>query len=804
MYFFTALSTLFIILSLIMSVRLAWFVNGRAFWLAPLAVFTWLMSRSTTLYAYWKHPSEAPLQQSHEFFVFIWALTLYLGLAWGVNSLKKGRLLQDEKTNQIEKLLNQQIAINQLTLSLGETTTLDEVYTVLYHYINQFMDTDAFMVSRYVPEEHTIYAEHIVIHDAVQDVSSFPPLPMGTEDEGSQSRVIRSGKPVYIPDWVSFMKTMLLPKEADEIPDRGKVYHVDSDGEVSEDLPKEEEDIQSALLVPMRVGGRVLGVMQVQSYRLDAYTQADIDLLSGLANVAAVAVQNARLLAQTEAHTRQLQYLLDEIPVGVMLLDLAYHLQLSNKQAKVYLPLLLDEPADDGVMTLGQRPLPELLQPPEANLWHELACNGRYFSLIPRKITFLNDKNGWMLVIQEITEIKEIQNHLQEQDRLAAVGQLAAGIAHDFNNILAVILLYAQLLANNPQLNQKQKNYLSTIVSQSNRASSLIQQILDFSRRSILERQPLNLKPYLKEIVQFMQRTLPENIDITLTIHTIWNNDFTVFADPTRIQQLVMNLCLNSRDAMPEGGQLVLHLGQIEIAADAQPPLPDMGNGRWIQLSISDTGCGIPAKILPHIFDPFFTTKSAGKGNGLGLAQVYGIVKQHDGAITVHSELEHGTTFDIYFPAYQQQANKITQSQSDGLPLGQNEPILVVEDNVSLAETLVNTLESLRYRPVVAKNGKEALTILTEKHHEFALVLSDIIMPEMDGIALFEEMLARQIPVPFVPMTGYTLDQTVTNLRQRGVEVVLQKPINLKDLAVTLSTIIQKQSSLPDQKDRYA
>ncbi|RMG75642.1 MAG: response regulator [Chloroflexi bacterium] len=556
--------------------------------------------------------------------------------------------------------------------------------------------------------------------------------------------------------------------------------------------------------MPMRVGGRVLGVMQVQSYRLDAYTQADMDLLSGLANVAAVAVQNARLLAQTEAHTRQLQYLLDEIPVGVVLLDMACHLQLSNKQAKVYLPLLLDGAADDEVMALGQRPLPELLQPPESGLWHELTCNGRYFSLISRKITFLNNQNGWMLVIQEITEIKEIQNHLQEQDRLAAVGQLAAGIAHDFNNILAVILLYAQLLGNNPQLNKKQKIYLSTIVSQSNRASSLIQQILDFSRRSILERQALNLKPYLKEIIQFMQRTLPENIDITITTHTVWGDDFTIFADPTRIQQLVMNLCLNGRDAMPDGGQLVIHLSQVEIAAEEKSPLPDMGNGRWVQLTISDTGQGIPANILPHIFDPFFTTKSAGKGNGLGLAQVYGIVKQHDGAITVHSELEHGTTFDIYFPVYQQQAVLTPQSQADGLPLGQNEQILVVEDNASLAETLVNTLESLRYRPVVAKNGREALAILNNKPHEFALILSDIIMPEMDGIALFEEILARQITVPFVPMTGYTLDQTVADLRQRGAEMVLQKPINLKDLAVTLSTVIQKQSASSEQNRDFA
>jgi signal transduction histidine kinase/CheY-like chemotaxis protein len=800
MYFFTALSTLFIILSLIMAVRLAWFVNGRAFWLAPLAIFTWFLSRTFDLYTHWKSPSETPLRNGHEIFIFIWALALYLGLIWAFNVLKRDKSIQTEKTNQIERLLNQQIAINQLTLSLGETTTLDEVYTVLYRYISQFMDTDAFMVSRYAPDENAIYAEHIVIHDAVQDVSGFPPLPMGTEGEGSQSRVIRSGKPIYIPDWVSFMKTMIPPTDPDdEAQDQGKIYHVGSDGEISEALPEDGDDIQSALLVPMRVGGRVLGVMQVQSYRLDAYTQADIDLLSGLANVAAVAVQNARLLAQTEAHTRHLQYLLDEIPVGVVLLDRTYQLQLSNNQAKAYLPLLLDGAADDGVMALGQRPLPELLQPPESGLWHELNCNGRYFSLIPRKITFLNNQNGWMLVIQEITEIKEIQNHLQEQDRLAAVGQLAAGIAHDFNNILAVILLYAQLLANNPHLNTKHKNYLSTIISQSNRASSLIQQILDFSRRSILERQALNLKPYLKEIIQFMQRTLPENINITITTHTVWSDDFTIFADPTRIQQLVMNLCLNGRDAMPDGGQLVIHLSQVEIAAQEKAPLPDMGNGRWIQLTISDTGSGIPANILPHIFDPFFTTKSAGKGNGLGLAQVYGIVKQHDGAITVHSELEHGTTFDIYFPVYQQQAALSPQSQANGLPLGQNEQILVVEDNESLAETLVNSLESLQYRPVVAKNGKEALAILNNKPHEIALILSDIIMPEMDGITLFEEIMARNITVPFVPMTGYTLDQTAADLRQRGAEMVLQKPINLKNLAVTLSTIIQKQSSAANQ-----
>jgi two-component system, cell cycle sensor histidine kinase and response regulator CckA len=267
--------------------------------------------------------------------------------------------------------------------------------------------------------------------------------------------------------------------------------------------------------------------------------------------------------------------------------------------------------------------------------------------IVTRKQAAMSAAESHHRLEKAIDELREAQSQLVQQERLAAVGQLAAGIAHDFNNILAVITLYIDLSLNAPDLPSQHRKRLGIIGHQAGRAADLVQQILDFGGRAVLQTYSFNLATLLQEQVELWQRTIPESIQIHFVAETA---DCLVKADPTRLQQLFTNLVLNARDAMPDGGDLHLSVEQLHLGYRDTAPLPGMAAGDWARITISDSGTGIPATTLPHVFEPFFTTKGPGQGSGLGLAQVYGIVKQHNGYIDVQTADGRGTTFTIYLP----------------------------------------------------------------------------------------------------------------------------------------------------------
>jgi signal transduction histidine kinase len=248
---------------------------------------------------------------------------------------------------------------------------------------------------------------------------------------------------------------------------------------------------------------------------------------------------------------------------------------------------------------------------------------------------------------ETLTKLQETQEQMMHQERLATVGQLAAGIAHEFNNILATIILYTQMSLHTGKLSPKIRKRLIAIAEQADHATDLVQQILDFGRRAVIERRPLAMDKFLKEVVALLQRTLPQSIQIDLSLEP---GVYGIYADPARVQQAIVNLALNARDAMPGCGHLYITLSRV---ADGEINCVDcgrVGGGTWVQVAVTDDGPGIPPDVLPHIFEPFFTTR-APLGHGLGLAQVYGIVKQHGGHIEVETEVGQGTTIRLYWPA---------------------------------------------------------------------------------------------------------------------------------------------------------
>ena len=509
--------------------------------------------------------------------------------------------------------------------------------------------------------------------------------------------------------------------------------------------------------------------------------------------------ERERLLAEIQEQAQRVQQIIDTVPEGVILLDTDSRIILANPLGREDLTILADTLVGGILTRLGDRQLPKVLTSPPQGLWHEVTAKERVFQVIARPIEIGPIPRGWVLVIHEVTQQREIEQRIQQQERLAAVGQLAAGIAHDFNNIMAVISLYAGMSLRTADLPTKFCDRLETIDQQARRASDLIQQILDFSRRAVLERQPMELMAFLKEQVKLLERTLPENIRVDMEIG---EDEYIVNADPTRVQQAIMNLATNARDAMPEGGQLRINLAKIQITERKDAPLPDMEPGEWVCVTVADTGTGISPDVLPHIYDPFFTTKPVGLGTGLGLSQVYGIVKQHEGHIDVTTQEGEGTTFVLYLPAIAPQRPKPSHYETEMLIQGQGQTILVVEDDNATRAALTDSLELLDYRVLETTNGQEALSILeqyasrspTDPEPEIELVLSDVVMPGMGGRALFHALKERNLTVKVVLLTGHPLDEgELEGLRSQGLGGWLLKPLSIERLSQVVAEALEQE-----------
>jgi two-component system cell cycle sensor histidine kinase/response regulator CckA len=381
--------------------------------------------------------------------------------------------------------------------------------------------------------------------------------------------------------------------------------------------------------------------------------------------------------------------------------------------------------------------------------------------------------------LQLINAERERQQRSEEHGRLAAVGQLAAGIAHDFNNTLAVMLLLAQLTLQEKALSEKGQSRLQTIIEQTQHAAELVRQILDFSRQSILARTRHNLAALLDETVALLRRTLPENLQIVAE-HT--DADFTIEADIPRLKQVLLNLAVNAQDAMPAGGVLALHLSRIHIALADKPPLASLYSGEWFKLTVTDTGSGIPAHVLPHIFEPFFTTKEVGKGTGLGLAQVYGIVKQHVGEITVESREFEGTRFTIYLPAPETHPVTVFHLAAPAFGVQPRPTLLYVEDDAILRTTIRDVLDSQGFRVLSAASGEEALTHYGDRLAGVALVVTDLSLHGMSGLDLHRALRQRHPMIRTLIMSGYAAHPDRLDWQDDGIVGWVQKPVNLTEL----------------------
>jgi two-component system, cell cycle sensor histidine kinase and response regulator CckA len=402
---------------------------------------------------------------------------------------------------------------------------------------------------------------------------------------------------------------------------------------------------------------------------------------------------------------------------------------------------------------------------------------------------------GHLVVLRDVTRRKRLERESVRQERLAAVGQLSAGIAHDFNNILCSVMGFTELLQTTPDMPAHAQPHLDRIYRSSRRAATLVRQILDFSQRTVRNVQRVDLAECVAETVAFLQASLPEKIRI---VQDTAPGLYLVDAEPAQIQQMITNLAINARDAMPGGGELRLNLrrGTADdpdaICALCDEPLA----GNWLRLDVADTGTGIPAEVLPRIFEPFFTTKKVGEGTGLGLPQAAGIAAQHGGHIVARSEPGRGTSFTILMPPASTSAPAPLRERS-ALAHGDGRSVLLVEDEPSVREAIGAMLRHLDYRVTAAASGSEALARFGRPDATFDLVLTDVVMPDLDGEALCARLGELDPAVRIVAMSGYPLGARGDGLLERGVLAWVQKPISIDQLAAVVADALTRSAGVP-------
>jgi signal transduction histidine kinase/CheY-like chemotaxis protein len=393
------------------------------------------------------------------------------------------------------------------------------------------------------------------------------------------------------------------------------------------------------------------------------------------------------------------------------------------------------------------------------------------------------------MVQKRTQELNTVNEQLRHAEKMEAIGQLAGGIAHDFNNQLMIVMGYCELLMNSLDENSPQRNFVKPIQVSGKRASDLTRQLLAFARKGVYKSQIVNINDIAGEIVSLLARSV-KNIQI---VHNLCAEDPYVWGGSTQLQNALLNLALNARDAMENGGILTIETETVEMNKECDTinnhSLPP---GTYVSVSVKDTGTGIDSTTLEHIFEPFFTTKEEGKGTGMGLAAVYGIVSSHKGGIQIETSLEKGTKFTLLFPVSK---NEIQDSINDNFPAEKvdgKSHILVIDDEEDVAEIIEKMVVTIGYKVSKVFNGKEAVEFYEKKWKEIGVVIIDMVMPGMGGEEIYGMLKKINPNIKVIISSGYSMNHAINNVIKDGAKVFLQKPFNLDEIAKQIQVVLSE------------
>jgi two-component system, cell cycle sensor histidine kinase and response regulator CckA len=509
--------------------------------------------------------------------------------------------------------------------------------------------------------------------------------------------------------------------------------------------------------------------------------------------------QTLQALLDTEQKIREQAALINIASDAIFLCDLDNHIIFWNHGAERLYGWTAEEVSGKKASSLLYRELlPQVAEIPQV-VFDQGEWQGELQKInkddvrviVATRLTLVRDDDGRpqsiLSVDTDITEKKQLEAQFLRVQRLESLGTLASGIAHDFNNILTPILAIAQMMSMKSDHGEEQRQHLLKIIEDSaRRGAGLVKQILAFAQGVEGERLPLQVRHLLSEMVQVARQTFPKTIEIEINIPTtdLW----LVNADTTQLHQVLMNLCINARDAMPDGGTLSLAAENRQITESYARSNLEARAGAHVVMTIMDTGTGIPIELLDRVFDPFFTTKELGKGTGLGLSTVLGIVKNHGGFVKVSSEIGKGTKFRVYLPAIADTVPVLVRERSPSL--GNQELILIVDDEPLIQQVTQVALETHNYRTLLANNGMEAIELYKKHQSEIIVVLMDSMMPSMDGLTAYHILKKLNPQVRVIATSGLTSNSLFTEGPSIGVKAFLAKPYMIEELIDTLQEVL--------------
>ncbi|HEU4510009.1 MAG TPA: PAS domain S-box protein [Pyrinomonadaceae bacterium] len=500
---------------------------------------------------------------------------------------------------------------------------------------------------------------------------------------------------------------------------------------------------------------------------------------------------------RAEERIRQQAALLDQAQDAILVRDLEQNILFWNKGAEKIYGWTAEEVVGKNVF---KEPAAQIDQARKAVLqngeWQgeirQTRRDGTEITVESRWTLVRDEKgqpNSILVINTDITEKKRMEAQFLRAQRMESIGTLAGGIAHDLNNVLSPILMAIDMLQLKAT-DEGSRKWLDVLRTNAERGGDMVRQVLSFARGVEGERVALQPKHLIKEIVKILRETLPKSIEISFRIP---NDLWIISADATQMHQVLMNLCVNARDAMPEGGSISIKAENVLVDENYARMHLEAKPGRFVMISVADTGPGMPPEIQSRIFEPFFTTKEMTKGTGLGLSTALTIVKSHGGFINVYSELHKGSQFTLYLPAVDMPGAVDAAALQTDLPLGHGELVLVVDDEESIREITRGTLETFGYTVVTASDGTEALAIYADKKNEIAVVLTDMVMPFMDGPSTIRALQRMNPKVRIIAASGLGAGQRAGEGVLEGVSVFLNKPYTAEKLLNTVAQVLSRE-----------
>lgn len=701
------------------------------------------------------------------------------------------QLAELAERNRQEQVLHQQVAQERLVMEISQrirrSLNLDEILSTAVAEVRQFLEADRVFIYRFEPDWSGIIAVESVISEGLsiegtRITDSFFVQPATRE-------LYRQGRILAISD-----------------------IDTDNLSNCHRDLLARLQ-VRANLVVPIVQGDQLWGLL-VANHCLEArqWRPLELNLLQHLATQLAIAIQQSGLYQQvqtelserqrSEAKIREQAVLLDVTTDAILVLDLSSQILFWNKSAEhLYGWSTAEALAMSARNLLGQTLPPQLEEIQktvvETGKWQgelpQLTKEGKEILVESRWTAVMQAGHlkSILVVNTDITQKKQLERQFLHAQRLESLGTLAGGIAHDLNNILTPILAIAQLLQLKlGDMDESTQRFLKMQETNARRGATLINQVLSFARGAEGKRIKLQVQHLLLEIKQIIDGTFPKFIDLQTNIES---NLWITSADATQLHQVLMNLCVNARDAMPDGGTLSLSAKNLVIDETYAQMNLDAQAGSYIVISVTDTGMGIAPDAIHRIFEPFFTTKESGKGTGLGLSTVIGIVKSHGGFVNVYSEVGQGTEFKVYLPAIQD--SEIQPIENSEPLLGSGETVLVVDDEATIRDITKTSLETFNYTALVANDGIDAIAMYAEHKDKVSVVLMDMMMPNMAGPAAISILRRMNPSVKIIAVSGLSSSDKVRAAMEAGVSAFLSKPYTAQELLKTLDTVLNLETT---------